>query len=139
VDDKARIGDWEIGSVTGKGHSGALVTIVARVTNVTVSAQVDSKSANDVTKATIALLTVLKDVVHTMTADNGKEFASHETISKALLADVYVAHPYSSWERGLNKNTHGLLRQYFPKNTDLKAVTHMAVRRVVKRLNSRPR
>jgi IS30 family transposase len=139
VDDKARIGDWEIDTVIGKGHSGALVTIVERVTNFTVSAQVDSKSANDVTQATIALLTPFKDVVHTITADNGKKCAYHEKISEELSADVYFAHPYSSWERGLNENTNGLLRQYFPKNTDLKTVSQMEVKRAVKRLNSRPR
>lgn len=139
VADKARIGDWEIDTMIGKGHSGALVTIVERVTNFTVSAQVDNKSANDVTKATIALLTPFKDVVYTITADNGKEFAYHEEISKKLLADVYFAHPYSSWERGLNENTNGLLRQYFPKKTDLKTVTQMEVGRAVQRLNSRPR
>jgi len=139
VDDKSRIGDWEIDTVIGKGHSGALVTIVERVTNFTVSAQVNSKSAADVTHATIELLRPFKDVVHTITADNGKEFSYHEKISAALCAEVYFAHPYSSWERGLNENTNGLLRQYFPKDTDLKKVTHSEVRRAVNRLNSRPR
>jgi IS30 family transposase len=139
VDDKSRIGDWEIDTVVGKGHSGALVTIVERVTNFTVSKQVDSKSAAAVTKATIALLKPLKDVVHTITADNGKEFSYHEEISKALETEVYFAHPYSSWERGLNENTNGLLRQYFPKSTDFKKVSQIEVRRAVKRLNSRPR
>lgn len=139
VDDKSRVGDWEIDTVIGKGHSGALVTIVERVMKYTVSAQVDSKSAKDVTQATIALLKPFKGLVHTITADNGKEFAYHEQISKALSADVYFAHPYSSWERGLNENTNGLLRQYFPKNTDFKKVTQIEVERAVKRLNSRPR
>lgn len=139
VDDKSRIGDWEIDTVIGKAHCGALVTIVERVTNFTVSAQVNSKSAADVTRATIALLRPLKDVVHTITADNGKEFAYHEEISKALSADVYFANPYSSWERGLNENTNGLLRQYFPKETNLKEVTQKQVKRAVNRLNSRPR
>ncbi|MDP0590033.1 MAG: IS30 family transposase [Candidatus Endonucleobacter bathymodioli] len=139
VDDKSRIGDWEIDTVISKGHSGALVTIAERVMKYTVSAQVDSKSATDVTTATIALLKPFKDLVHTIKADNGKEFAYHEKISKALSADVYFAHPYSSWERGLNENTNGLLRQYFPKNTDFKKVTQIEVERAVKRLNSRPR
>ena len=139
VDDKSRIGDWEIDTVIGKGHRGALVTIVERVTNYTLSAQVDSKSAEEVTQATIALLRPFKDVVKTITADNGKEFAYHEKISKAMCADVYFAHPYSSWERGLNENTNGLLRQYFPKDTDLTTVTQKEVRRAVNRLNSRPR
>ena len=89
VDDKSRIGD----TVIGKGHSGALMTIVERVMKYTVSAQVDSKSATDVTADTIALLKPIKDLAHTITADNGKEFAYHEKISKALSADVYFAHP----------------------------------------------
>ncbi|MBV1928280.1 MAG: IS30 family transposase [Gammaproteobacteria bacterium] len=139
VDDKSRIGDWEIDTVIGKGHSGALVTIVERVTKYTVSAQVNSKSAADVTKATIALLKPFNDVLHTITADNGKEFSYHEEISSKLSTDVFFAHPYSSWERGLNENTNGLLRQYFPKDTDFKKVTQIAVRRAVKLLNSRPR
>lgn len=139
VDDKSRIGDWEIDTVIGKGHSGALVTIVERVTNFTVSKQVEGKSAAAVTKATIALLKPLKDVVYTITADNGKEFAYHEKISDALDAAFYFAHPYSSWERGLNENTNGLLRQYFPKSTDFKEVGQAEVRRAVKRLNTRPR
>lgn len=136
---KSRIGDWEIDTVIGKGHSGALVTIIERVMNYTVSAQVDGKNARAVTDATIALLKPFKDLVHTITADNGKEFAYHEEISKKLAADFYFAHPYSSWERGLNENTNGLLRQYFPKSTDFKKVTQAEVDRAVNRLNSRPR
>lgn len=139
VDDKSRIGDWEIDTVIGKAHSGALVTIVERSTNFTVAAQVNSKSAADVTRVTIALLEPFKGSVHTITADNGKEFAYHEQISKALSTNVYFAHPYSSWERGLNENTNGLLRQYFPKDTNLKKVKQAAVRLAVDRLNSRPR
>ena len=99
----------------------------------------NNKSAADVTRATIALLRPFKDVVHTITADNGKEFSYHEQISAALSTEVYFAHPYSSWERGLNENTNGLLRQYFPKDTDLKKVTQGEVRKAVDRLNSRPR
>lgn len=139
VDDKSRVGDWEIDTVIGKGHRGALVTIVERVTNFTVSKQVDNKSAAAVTQATIALLKPFKNIVHTITADNGKEFAYHEKISNALEVEFYFAHPYSSWERGLNENTNGLLRQYFPKGTDFTQVTQMEVKRAVKRLNTRPR
>lgn len=139
VDNKSRIGDWEIDTMIGKGHSGALVTIVERVTKFTLSAQVDNKSAAAVTKATISLLKPFKDVVHSITADNGKEFAYHAEISKALSTDIYFAHPYSSWERGLNENTNGLLRQYFPKSTNLKLVSKAEVDRAVNRLNTRPR
>ncbi|WP_426416335.1 IS30 family transposase [Aestuariirhabdus sp. LZHN29] len=139
VDEKSRVGDWEIDTVIGKGHRGALVTVVERVTKYTLSAQVNSKSAADVTQATIRLLRPIKDIVHTITADNGKEFSYHEKIAKALSADIYFAHPYSSWERGLNENTNGLLRQYFPKGTDLKAIKAIDVRQAVERLNTRPR
>lgn len=139
VDSKSRIGDWEIDTVIGKGHSGALVTIVERVTKLTLTAQVNSKSAKDVTRATIDLLKPYKHIVHTITADNGKEFAYHEKISEALSAEVYFAHPYSSWERGLNENTNGLLRQYFPKSVDFKKVSTASVQHAVRRLNNRPR
>lgn len=139
VDEKSRVGDWEIDTVIGKGHSGALVTIVERVTLFTVSMRVKSKRATEVTAATIALLTPFKGLVHTITSDNGKEFAYHEQIAAGLGCDFYFAHPYHSWERGLNENTNGLLRQYFPKNTDFKTVTATAVKQSVDRLNNRPR
>ncbi|MBL4795542.1 MAG: IS30 family transposase [Pseudomonadales bacterium] len=139
VDAKKRIGDWEIDTVIGKDHKGALVTIVERVTKFTVSRRVNRKTAANVAKATIELLKPYKALVHTITADNGKEFADHEKISKALCTEFYFAHPYSSWERGLNENTNGLLRQYFPKGTDFRKVSQAAVQRAVRRLNSRPR
>lgn len=139
VDDKSRIGDWEIDLVIGKGHSGALVTIVERKTSFTVSRRVDDKSAKTVTAATIALLKPFKDAVITITADNGKEFAYHEEMTASLHCDVYFADPYCSWQRGLNENTNGLLRQYWPKSTDFKKVSHSEVQDVIVQLNDRPR
>lgn len=139
VDEKGRVGDWEIDLVIGKGHSGALVTIVERATSFTVSMRINDKSAKTVTAATIALLTPYKEAVHTITADNGKEFAYHEQITAALDAPVYFADPYCSWQRGLNENTNGLLRQYWPKKTDFKKVTAREVSAVIIQLNNRPR
>lgn len=139
VDERIEAGHWEIDTVTGKGHSGALVTIVERVTRFTLSARVNSKSADDVTEATIALLRRYKPLVCSITADNGKEFAYHEVISTALDCDFYFAHPYHSWERGLNENMNGLLRQYFPKSTDFKEVRQADVHKAVHELNQRPR
>lgn len=139
VDAKSRVGDWEIDTVIGKGHSGALVTIVERVTQFTLSARLEDKSAEAVTEATIALLKPYAAVLHTITADNGKEFAYHEKITEELGAQVYFAHPYHSWERGLNENTNGLLRQYWPKSTDFKKITQEEVDVVVFDLNNRPR
>ena len=91
------------------------------------------------TDAVITLLTTYTGAVHTITADNGKEFAYHEKITAALGAPVYFAHPYHSWERGLNENTNGLLRQYWPKETNFKQVTADEVEQVVGELNNRPR
>lgn len=139
VEQRARLGDWEIDTVIGKGHQGALVTIVERTTQKLLCASVPRKTSEEVTKATIKLLKPYKDFVHTLTADNGKEFSGHEKIAKALEADVYFAHPYSSWERALNENTNGLLRQYFPKSMSLRMVSHIDVMSAVRRLNTRPR
>jgi IS30 family transposase len=139
VDAKNEVGHWEMDTVIGKGHSGALVTVVERVSLFTASCRVHSKSAEEVTAATIALLTPFKALVHTITSDNGKEFAHHEKIAEKLDCDFYFAHPYCSWERGLNEHTNGLLRQDFPKNTNFKAVSAHEVARVVAKLNNRPR
>jgi IS30 family transposase len=139
VDEKNDVGHWEIDTVIGKGHSGVLITIVERVSLFTVSQRVNSKHADEVAAATIALLTPFKRLVHTITSDNGKEFAYHEKIAEKLSCDFYFAHPYCSWERGLNENTNGLLRQDFPKSTDFKTVSAREVTRVVAKLNNRPR
>lgn len=139
VEEKSRIGDWEIDTIIGKGHSGAVVTIVERATQFSLVANVPNKSAEAVTAATIELLKPYKGALHTITADNGKEFAYHEQLSTELGAAVYFARPYHSWERGLNENTNGLLRQYWPKSTDFKKVTKKEVDRVVRQLNQRPR
>lgn len=139
VDDKSRIGDWEIDLVIGKGHRGALVTIVERKTSFTVSTRINDKSAETVTAATIWLLKPFQDVVTTITADNGKEFAYHEKMTAELGCDVYFADPYCSWQRGLNENTNGLLRQYWPKSTDFKKVVQSEVEAAIVQLNDRPR
>lgn len=139
VDEKSRLGDWEIDTVIGKNHQGALVTIVERKSKFTLIKKVDSKHAEGVTSATINLLKPYSDKAFTITADNGKEFAGHETIAKELDVQVYFAHPYSSWERGVNENTNGLIRQYFPKGSSFEAITDADVERVMERLNHRPR
>jgi IS30 family transposase len=139
VDDKCRIGDWEIDLVIGKGHSGALLTIVERKTSFTVSSRIYNKSAKTFTAATIGLLAPFAGAVLTITADNGKEFAYHEQMTKSLNCDVYFADPYYSWQRRLNENTNGLLRQYWPKITDFKKVSQSVVQDVIIKLNDRPR
>lgn len=139
VETKTRIGDWEIDTVIGKNHKGALVTIVDRVSKFTLIKKVDSKQAKVVTEATITLLTPYLDMTHTITADNGKEFAGHEILSEQLETNVYFAHPYASWERGLNENTNGLIRQYFVKGSSFENITSEEVVAVMNKLNHRPR
>jgi len=85
------------------------------------------------------LLKPLADRVHTLTSDNGREFAQHQKISTALKAQFYFAHPYASWQRGLNENTNGLIRQYFPKDTEFRTLTHEDIKKVMDKLNNRPR
>lgn len=139
VETKTRIGDWEIDTVIGKNHKGALVTIVDRVSKFTLIKKVDSKQAKVVTEATVSLLTPYLNKTHTITADNGKEFAGHEILSEQLETDIYFAHPYASWERGLNENTNGLIRQYFIKGSSFENITREAVETVMNKLNHRPR
>ena len=82
---------------------------------------------------------VHKKRVKTITFDNGLEFAEHEQIAQALDADIYFAHPYASWERGINENINGLIRQYLPKGTDFKQISDDYLKFIVERLNNRPR
>jgi transposase, IS30 family len=139
VEQRSRMGDWEGDTVIGKGHRGALVTLVERKSRYALAMQVNSKHSDVVTQAILEMLRPHKDQCLTLTFDNGKEFAEHVFIARALQAKVYFAHPYRSWERGLNENTNGLLRQYFPKCTNLLTVSHEEVDDAVYALNHRPR
>ena len=123
----------------GQNHQGALVTIVDRVSKFTLIKKVDSKHAEVVTEATISLLLPYLDKTLTITADSGKEFAGHETIKERLDTDVYFAHPNYFWERGLNENTNGLIRQYFTKGSSFEYITDDEVEAVMNMLNHRPR
>lgn len=136
---RIRIGDWEGDTVIGKNHRGGLVTLAERKSRYVLAGHISSKHAEGVTAVITRLLSPHQDKCHTITFDNGKEFAGHESIAAALQTSVYFAHPYCSWERGLNENSNGLIRQYFPKGMDLTKVTEEDVLRAVERLNHRPR
>ena len=139
VEKKARLGDWECDTVIGKNRKSVLVTVVDRASLYTVCSRVYSRSAQVVGQAIIQLLRPFKERVQTLTFDNGSEFVKHESIAQALEATTYFAHPYSSWERGINENTNGLLRQFFPKHTDFSKVSWQQVQKAVDSLNNRPR
>ena len=139
VDNKKRIGDWEADLVVGAKASGYLVTLVERVTKATLIGYVDQKTASAVTAEIIRLLRPHISHVYTITFDNGREFAGHQDVSKQLSCDCYFAKPYHSWERGLNENTNGLIRQYFPKKQPFPHDARLRLAAVVARLNTRPR
>jgi len=136
---RERLGDWEGDTMIGKGHQGALVTLDERKSKLRLAFPVANKTAEAVTSSIITLLDGFKDWVHTLTFDNGKEFAKHEQIAQAIECKTYFAKPYHSWERGQNENANGLLRQYFPKAMGLLDVTARQVLDAVHKLNSRPR
>lgn len=130
VEEKTRLGDLEIDTIVGKNHKGAMVTINDRVSGVVFIRKVDKREAVNVIKATINALYPIKELLNTITADNGKEFAGHQTISQVLGVDFFFAKPYHSWERGANENTNGLIRQYFPKKTNFENITDEEIQAV---------
>ena len=139
VDERGRLGDWEADLVLGQQGTGAIVTLAERKSRIYLTKKVFSKDSHEVSNAIISLLSEYKDVCHTITFDNGGEFSQHKAIAKALEAECYFAHPYASYERGLNENTNGLLRQFIPKGTDLRTVSEEDLQRYQGALNSRPR
>ena len=139
VEKKSRIGDWEIDTVVGKDHKGFLVTVVDRKSKFSIIKSVPTKHAEVVTAALIDMLTPMQKITHTITSDNGKEFAYHKQISDALDTDFYFANPYHSWERGLNEHTNGLIRQYLPKKSTFLNVSKDEIIMIQDRLNHRPR
>ena len=139
VEEKSRLGDWEIDTIIGAEHRGAVVSMVERHSKLTLLAQVSRKTALEVEGALTRRLGDISDCVLTLTADNGKEFANHQTIALKLGATVYFARPYCSWERGLNEHTNGLIRQYLPKHQRLDAVSDETVGEIESLLNNRPR
>ncbi len=139
VDTRQRLGDWEVDTIIGKGHRHAIVSLTERKSRLALLRKVERKTAQDVADAVIELLKSLPVRTHTITADNGKEFADHERIARDLRTNVYFAHPYSSWERGSNENMNGLIRQYFPKKRSFVTITQQEIEFAMERLNNRPR
>ena len=139
VDRKNRIGDWEADLISGGRHKGFLVTLVERKTKFTLIGHVFRKSADAVRAEIKRLFRSVLWPVKTITYDNGREFSGHQSINASLGCKSYFAKPYHAWERGLSENTNGLIRQYFPKRTDLRNVTRKEISFVQRRLNNRPR
>ncbi len=140
VNERGRFGDWEIDTIVGKENKGAIVTIVERQTGFLFMKKLEQgKSALGLAETVIKMLMPYKSSVLSITADNGTEFAEHKIIAKKLQARFYFAHPYSSWERGLNENTNGLIRQYIPKKQSFTNFNHQIINDIQHKINRRPR
>lgn len=139
VEEKERLGDWELDTIIGTGNSGAIVSMVDRASKVVFLVKTSGKTAEEIKEALLLRLSLLKPFVHTLTSDNGKEFSKHQDVASALNAEFYFAKPYRSWERGLNEHTNGLVRQYFPKSKRFDEITDDELMEVEILLNNRPR
>jgi len=139
VDQKKRFGDWEIDLMEGAKGAGYLLTLVERQTAFTLIGGLGKATARQVRQLTVDLLDPFADKVHTITCDNGKEFAGHSMIAQNLECEVYFADPYSPWQRGINENTNGLLRQFFPKSCQMNQFDPKHLRVAMYLLNTRPR
>lgn len=139
VEERNRFGDLELDTIVGKDHIGGLVSINDRMTGMIKISKITAKDAIQIEQKTIEMLIEWKPLLHTLTSDNGKEFANHVAIKNALEVDFYFAKPHHPWERGSNENGNRLIRQYFPKGTDFTTISDQQVANVETILNNRPR
>jgi IS30 family transposase len=140
VDLRSRPGDWESDTMAGSDSTACLATHAERISRYTVLAKLADATAKRFTAGSVRAFRRHGGLpLETITADNGKEFADFAALRRRLDVDVYFARPYHAWERGLNENTNGLLRQFFPKGFDIRGATHPYVRHVEHLLNTRPR
>ncbi len=140
VDEQARFGDWEGDTIQGRNRQGHAATFVERKSLFLVGALMNDAKADTLrTAARTAFSGIPEEIVHTITVDNGKEFAAFADIERDLRTSLYFAHPYTAWERGINENTNGLLRQYIPKKTNLLTLSPTKFKEAVENLNHRPR
>jgi IS30 family transposase len=139
VEQRKRLGDWEADTIIGQNHQQAILSLVERKSKLCLLKKVARNTALAVEQAIEELLRPLAAKVKTITSDNGREFANHQSVEKKLKARFYFAHPFAAWERGTNENTNGLVRQYFPKGSDFSKITEQDIQRAMARLNNRPR
>ena len=137
---REEVGHWEGDLIVGKNHKSAIGTIVERKTRYTLIVKIESKKADEVAKKFSQILNKLNTIFKkSMTYDNGIEMARHQKITKNTGMKIYFAHPYSSWERGTNENTNGLIRRYLPKGTNFNEVSLDRLQSIQEKLNNRPR
>jgi IS30 family transposase len=140
ADQRRRLGDWEGDLVVGKAHKGYILTCVDRASRYLIARKVKTCASEPVAqRLRQAIRRLPASKRHSLTLDNGREFARPTELERRLCLQVFFAHPYHAWERGTNENTNGLLRQYLPKSSDLTVLTDDQLRSCVSALNHRPR
>ena len=140
VDRRGRYGDWEGDTVVGKSHRGGAVTLVERKSGYLLLGRVGNLQAATVRQSAAELYRTTPPALRkTLTLDNGKEFAEHQQLEVEASLKIYFAKPYCAWQRGSNENTNGLIRQFFPKGTDLARIPIHQFTKVQDLLNNRPR
>ena len=140
VDRRGRYGDWEGDTVRGAGHRGGIVSLVDRKSGYLLMGKVANLRATTVCGSMATLYRDTPPALRkTLTLDNGKEFAEHQQLAAEAVLKVYFAKPYCAWQRGTNEHTNGLIRQFFPKGTDLARIPERQLVKVQDLLNNRPR
>lgn len=142
VKERAEFGHWELDTVvSSRGKSkGCLATFAERKTRLYVAIKMEDRSKNSMLKAIKQLTSSLpKKVFKSFTSDRGKEFACYTDVEEELGIDFYFADPYSAWQRGTNENSNGLLREFYPKKTDLSKISNESLIKILYKINSRPR
>jgi IS30 family transposase len=140
IEERARLGDWEGDTIIGAERTQRILTHVDRKSGYLIANKLDFTNSEHLRHVTVkAFKKIPRDKKHTITYDNGSEFADHEMIGKKTKMDIYFAYPYCSWERGTNENTNGLLRQFYPKKSLFKDITQRKLNKIVNLINHRPR
>lgn len=140
VERRSRIGDWEGDLMEGLNKKSYFLTLVDRKSGFLIARRIPSRDSVNVRRTIVRVLRTLDPKhVKTLTLDNGTEFSDYLKIEEHLGIKVYFAKPYCSWQRGTNENTNGLLRQFAPKRTDFRNISHRSLANEVQRINNRPR
>jgi IS30 family transposase len=140
VETRSRIGDWESDTVHGKRNTGAFATHVDRKSGFLLTSKLDAATSEAFSASTIQVFGALPQAARcSLTADRGKEFSQHLSLSSSLGMPVFFCDPSSPWQRGSNENTNGLLRQFFPKGSSFATVSHTDLASATDLINDRPR
>ena len=139
VDHRRRLGDWEADTLAGRAWSTRVLTMVERKSRYIILGALANKSARQTARTLVRCLRRHQGLVHTLTVDNGQEFAAHREVTTQLGTPIYFSDYYAPWQRGTVENTNGLLRQYLPKSRDFNALSCGELTYAQAQLNHRPR